>query len=218
MDEETAARLVHALLIVLVDTELLPYLNAYFRTTGDGVDSVRVMEGFLSLVDAWLVTSDPQCDPCHHHRGAAVRGVAVAHRTRMMLGLEPQVALRWVFFEPLALELRGGYPVMSDFWGARWAGLRPRLEASYTGGPRAADAPAPVDVAGARRARAALDVAYRPCPEVDVRGMVSDARRAVAWVKSQAASYGVDPEKGNSWAGCRTRCPRCTTWLRPSTM
>ena len=40
-----------------------------------------------------------------------------------------------------------------------------------------------------------MDVAYRPCPEVDVRGMVADAKRAVAWMKSNAVSHGVDPEK-----------------------
>lgn len=55
VDVEAAARLVYALLIALVDTELLPHLNAYFQTTGEGVDRERVTAGFLSLVDAWLV-------------------------------------------------------------------------------------------------------------------------------------------------------------------
>ena len=38
-----------------------------------------------------------------------------------------------------------------------------------------------------------MDVAYRLCPEVGIHGMVTDARRAVAWIKTNAASYGVDP-------------------------
>lgn len=38
-----------------------------------------------------------------------------------------------------------------------------------------------------------MDVAYRLCPEVDIHGMVGDAKRAVAWMKAHAAEYGVDP-------------------------
>jgi acetyl esterase/lipase len=38
-----------------------------------------------------------------------------------------------------------------------------------------------------------MDVAYRLCPEVGIQGMVGDARRAVAWMKANAATYGVDP-------------------------
>lgn len=45
------------------------------------------------------------------------------------------------------------------------------------------------------RGHVVMDVSYRSCPEVDVRGMVADAKRAVAWVKSNAVNYGVDPEK-----------------------
>lgn len=39
-----------------------------------------------------------------------------------------------------------------------------------------------------------MDVAYRLCPEVDVTGMVGDAKRAIAWMKAHAAEYGVRPE------------------------
>jgi acetyl esterase/lipase len=49
-----------------------------------------------------------------------------------------------------------------------------------------------------------MDVAYRLIPEVDIYGMVGDAKRAVAWMKANAASYGVNPEKivlGGSSAG-----------------
>ena len=40
-----------------------------------------------------------------------------------------------------------------------------------------------------------MDVAYRCCPEVDVAGMVGDAKRAIAWMKAKAAEYRVDPER-----------------------
>jgi acetyl esterase/lipase len=40
-----------------------------------------------------------------------------------------------------------------------------------------------------------MDVAYRLIPEVDIYGMVGDAKRAVAWMKANADRYGVDPEK-----------------------
>ncbi|MBW7881941.1 MAG: alpha/beta hydrolase [Caldilineaceae bacterium] len=40
-----------------------------------------------------------------------------------------------------------------------------------------------------------MDVAYRLCPEVDVTGMVGDAKRAVAWMKANAATYGVNPQR-----------------------
>ena len=40
-----------------------------------------------------------------------------------------------------------------------------------------------------------MDVAYRLCPEVDIYDMVGDVRRAVAWMKTHADQYGVDPEK-----------------------
>jgi acetyl esterase/lipase len=40
-----------------------------------------------------------------------------------------------------------------------------------------------------------MDVAYRLYPEADVPVMVGDAKRAVAWLKANAADYGVDPER-----------------------
>ncbi len=40
-----------------------------------------------------------------------------------------------------------------------------------------------------------MDVAYRLCPEVDLFGMVGDVKRAIAWMKSNASQYGIDPEK-----------------------
>jgi acetyl esterase/lipase len=40
-----------------------------------------------------------------------------------------------------------------------------------------------------------MDVAYRLAPETDLMGMVADAKRAIAWMKDNAGSFGVDPEK-----------------------
>jgi acetyl esterase/lipase len=40
-----------------------------------------------------------------------------------------------------------------------------------------------------------MDVAYRLAPETDMMGMIADAKRAIAWIKENAANYGVDPEK-----------------------
>jgi acetyl esterase/lipase len=40
-----------------------------------------------------------------------------------------------------------------------------------------------------------MDVAYRLCPEVDIYGMAGDVKRAVAWMKANAARYQVNPER-----------------------
>lgn len=40
-----------------------------------------------------------------------------------------------------------------------------------------------------------MDVAYRLAPETDVRGMVGDVKRAIAWFKANAAHYGVNPDR-----------------------
>jgi acetyl esterase/lipase len=40
-----------------------------------------------------------------------------------------------------------------------------------------------------------MDVAYRLCPEVDIYGMVGDVKRAVAWIKVNAARYQINPER-----------------------
>jgi acetyl esterase/lipase len=40
-----------------------------------------------------------------------------------------------------------------------------------------------------------MDVAYRLCPEVDAYGMLGDVKRAIAWMKENAAKYDVDPKR-----------------------
>ena len=47
----------------------------------------------------------------------------------------------------------------------------------------------------AAQSHVVMDVAYRLCPETDLRGMVGDAKRAVVWMRRRAADYGVDPER-----------------------
>jgi acetyl esterase/lipase len=40
-----------------------------------------------------------------------------------------------------------------------------------------------------------MDVSYRLFPEVDMYGMIGDVKRAIAWMKTNASRYGVDPER-----------------------
>ncbi len=40
-----------------------------------------------------------------------------------------------------------------------------------------------------------MDVAYRLAPETDMAGMVGDVKRAVAWLKTHAAEYGINLER-----------------------
>jgi len=40
-----------------------------------------------------------------------------------------------------------------------------------------------------------MDVSYRLFPEVDMYDMIRDVKRAVAWMKTNASRYGVDPQK-----------------------
>jgi len=40
-----------------------------------------------------------------------------------------------------------------------------------------------------------MDVSYRLFPEADMYGMIGDIKRAIAWMKSNATRFGVDPER-----------------------
>ena len=40
-----------------------------------------------------------------------------------------------------------------------------------------------------------MDVAYRLSPETAIPGMVGDVKRAIAWMKCNAARYGASPDK-----------------------
>jgi acetyl esterase/lipase len=66
-----------------------------------------------------------------------------------------------------------------------------------------------------------MDVAYRLVPEVDIYGMVGDAKRAVAWIKANADRYGVNPEKivlGGSSAGAHIALLAAYTPQHPELM
>lgn len=47
----------------------------------------------------------------------------------------------------------------------------------------------------AAQGHAIMDVAYRLFPETDMMGMMHDAKHAIAWMKENAGSYGVNPDK-----------------------
>lgn len=40
-----------------------------------------------------------------------------------------------------------------------------------------------------------MDVAYRLSPETDIMGMVNDVKRAIIWMKENAAAYGINPHQ-----------------------
>lgn len=47
----------------------------------------------------------------------------------------------------------------------------------------------------AARGHVIMDVAYRLCPEVKWRDMLADVKHALAWMKTHAAEFGVDPRR-----------------------
>jgi AcrR family transcriptional regulator len=54
VDLEAAARVINALLIAVGDSQLLPYLNAYFQVTDDEMPSERILEALLDIVSVGL--------------------------------------------------------------------------------------------------------------------------------------------------------------------
>jgi AcrR family transcriptional regulator len=50
IDLEATTRVIYALIVVAGDSQLLPYLNAYFQVTGDEVSLERVMKALMALV------------------------------------------------------------------------------------------------------------------------------------------------------------------------
>ena len=50
IDLEATTRVIYALTIVVGDSQLLPYLNAYFQVTGDQVSLERVMAALMALI------------------------------------------------------------------------------------------------------------------------------------------------------------------------
>ncbi len=56
LDLEAAARAVNAWVIVLADSQMLPYLNAYFQVTDKTVMFERVLESVLSILEKGMLT------------------------------------------------------------------------------------------------------------------------------------------------------------------
>jgi len=50
IDLEATTRVIYGLIVVVGDSQLLPYLNAYFQVTGDEVPLERVMTALMALV------------------------------------------------------------------------------------------------------------------------------------------------------------------------
>lgn len=50
IDLEATARVIYALIIAVGDSQLLPYLNAYFQVTGDGVPLERVTAALMAMI------------------------------------------------------------------------------------------------------------------------------------------------------------------------
>jgi AcrR family transcriptional regulator len=50
IDLDATTRLIHALAIAVGDSQILPYLNAYFQVTDEGMISDRIVEAFVQLV------------------------------------------------------------------------------------------------------------------------------------------------------------------------
>ncbi len=50
VDLDATTRIVHALMIAVGDSQLLPYLNAYFQVTADEVPPERALDALLTLV------------------------------------------------------------------------------------------------------------------------------------------------------------------------
>ena len=57
LDLEAAARAVNAWVIALADSQLLPYLNAYFQVTDETVTFERALDAALSILEKGLMSN-----------------------------------------------------------------------------------------------------------------------------------------------------------------
>jgi acetyl esterase/lipase len=95
---------------------------------------------------------------------------------------------------------RGDRPLYCDLWQPAPGAPRSGLGVVYLHGSAwylgdKAQMTDPLLAGWAGQGHVVMDVAYRMCPETDLRGMVADARAAVAWLKQHAAEYGLDPRR-----------------------
>jgi AcrR family transcriptional regulator len=59
VDLEATTRLIHALTIAAGDSQLLPYLNAYFQVTDENVSEERILQALISLVVNGICVVNP---------------------------------------------------------------------------------------------------------------------------------------------------------------
>src|SRR5918995_316053 len=131
--------------------------------------------------------------------------------------MTPFIALSGAVAAGLALLARSPMAIFAGMLGAvaavrdvrRGGGPPPRLSAGVGGGGGGGIWPAQPDWYVldkdfftrpffrhlAAQGHVVMDVAYRLYPETDMLGMVSDAKRAIAWMKAQGPAYGVNPER-----------------------
>jgi acetyl esterase/lipase len=94
----------------------------------------------------------------------------------------------------------GVRPVYCDVWQPADAVTRSGIAIVYLHGSAwylgdKAQMTDPMLGAWASRGHVVMDVAYRMCPETDLRGMMADAWAAVDWLKAHAEEYGIDPHR-----------------------
>jgi AcrR family transcriptional regulator len=60
IDLEATARVVHALTVAVGDSQLLPYLNAYFQVDDEDIPRERTMEALIDLILHGIAQDNPQ--------------------------------------------------------------------------------------------------------------------------------------------------------------
>ena len=135
--------------------------------------------------------------PGWHERLPAPRRMGARRRLRRMLH-SPQ--LRWERDVAFWTIGESGRPLLCDLWqpppGVRPTGLA--LVFLHSSAWHLADKDVwtrPLFRHLAAQGHLVMDVAYRLCPEVDLYGMLGDAKRAIAWMKANGARYGARPER-----------------------
>lgn len=114
----------------------------------------------------------------------------------------PQVERNLVFHTTVMPQSRGQgeRPIYCDLWQPAPDAPRSGIGIVYLHGGAwylgdKAQLTDPMLARWANQGHAVMDVAYRMCPETDLRGMLADAWAAVAWLKAHAEEYQIDRRK-----------------------
>lgn len=114
----------------------------------------------------------------------------------------PKVTRDVVFDKTTAPKACGGgeRPLYCDIWQPAPGSPRSGLGIVYLHGSAwylgdKAQMTDPMLRGWAANGHVVMDVAYRMCPETDLRGMLADAWAAVAWLRAHAQEYGIDPHR-----------------------